>query len=406
MEVFVAKQPIFNRNEEVIAYELLYRGSKENYFPDIDGDQATVEVIINSFLNIGMNELSDGKKCYVNFTKKLLETKVPTYFNPSSIVVEILEDVEIDESLVRLCRELKQLGYTIALDDFKIQEKYALLPALIQYIDIIKVDFLHTTKAAQMQIIKKYKPHDIKLLAEKVETREEFLFAYKIGYSYFQGYFFSKPEVISSYDVPVYMNTYYQLLNEIAKPEPNIDIIAMNIEQDLSLSYKLLKLINSPALRPRNKITSIKQAIVLLGLNEIKKWIYVLSIQPDKQGSSKMKEVVRISLMRAKICELIASYLGEQLTSSYMLTGMLSLMDTLLHRRLEDIVKDLPLSDEIQEALLYRENNLGQVLKWSIQIEKGNTSIEGLNISDEKLFTFYKEASKWATSIMEIQENS
>ncbi len=406
MEVFVAKQPIFNKNEEVIAYELLYRGSQENIFPDIDGDQATTEVIINSFLNIGMKELSDGKRCFVNFTEGLLKSKVPTFFNPASIVVEILENVAIDKELIEICRELKSLGYTIALDDFKVQETYSLLPSLLKYVDIIKVDFIETNKIEQRLLVNKYRPYQIQLLAEKVETREEFLYAYELGYVYFQGYFFSKPVVISSHDVPVYAKTYYHILEEISKAEPNIDIIATEIEQDLSLSFKLLKLINSPAFRPKNKIESIKQAIVLLGLNEIKRWIYVLSVQGmNKTNDSMMQEVVRMSLIRGKLCEQLASSIGENHTSSYLLTGMFSLIDTLLHRKLEDILIDLPLSDDIQRALLKRDNELGRVLSWTLQIEKSIT-VEGIPLSKEKISLFYKQACEWANYILDINEKT
>lgn len=407
MEVFVARQPIFNVKEEVIAYELLYRGSKENIFPDIDGDLATTEVIINSFLNIGMQDLSEGKKCFVNFTGSLLQSKVPTFFNPASIVVEILENVEINEDLIVSCRELKELGYTIALDDFYIQEKSPLLERLLQYIDIIKIDFLQTNKLQQIAMVKKYRPYQIELLAEKVETREEFQFARQAGYSYFQGYFFSRPIVISSHDVPIYLKTYYDIFSEISKTEPDIDVIATAIEHDLSMSYKLLKLINSPAFRPINKITSIKQAIILLGLNELKKWIYVLSLKNIHDPSDKnMEEVIKLSLVRGKICEQISVYLGKHQSAPYMLTGMFSLIDTLMHRNLQDVLKDLPLSDEIQDALLGKENELHQVLLWAVEIEKSNWELEGIDLSKEDIHHFYMTAIDWSSKLMEMEETS
>ncbi|MBO1510823.1 EAL and HDOD domain-containing protein [Metabacillus bambusae] len=400
MEVFVARQPIFNLNEEVIAYELLYRESHENIFPNIDGDQATTEVI-NSFLNIGINDLSEGKRCFVNFTQGLLQSRVPAFFNPASIVVEILENVEINEELITICKELKQQGYTIALDDFKIQESYTLLPSLIKYIDIIKVDFLETSHEERKRLVERYRPLQIELLAEKVETREEFLFARQVGYTYFQGYFFSRPVILSSYDVPMYLKTYYHILTELSRAEPDIEIISTEIERDLSLSYKLLKLINSPAFRRRNKIESIKQAIVLLGLNELKKWIYFLSVKSmEKTDDSKMQEVIKMSLIRAKLCEQIAVLTGRHQTAPYMLTGMFSLIDTLLHRNLVDILSDLPLSDEIQEALLGRRNDLYQVLSWALQIEHSYLNLEGLDLQKEDINKIYLQAIEWAKMLM------
>lgn len=402
MEVFVARQPIFNLKEEVIAYELLYRGSKDNAFPDIDGDQATTEVIINSFLNIGLHDLSEGKQCFVNFTESLLKSKVPTFFNPSSIVVEILENVEIDEDLIITCKELKELGYTIALDDFLVQEHSVYFPKLIHYIDIIKVDFLQTTKQFQEELVRKYHPYHIKFLAEKVETREEFLFAKHAGYTYFQGYFFSRPNIFSSHDVPVYLKTYYHILAELSKTEPDIDLIASSIEHDISMSYKLLKLINSPAFRPVNKIESIKQAIVLLGLNELKKWIYVLSLKSmENNDGHDLKEVIKLSLVRGKLCEQIAHYLGYSHSAPYMLTGMFSLIDTLMQRSISEVLEDLPLSDDIQNALLGKENELQKVLIWSIQIEKTNWEIDDLPISTEVINHFYVQAIEWASKLMD-----
>ncbi|APH03854.1 EAL and HDOD domain-containing protein [Bacillus weihaiensis] len=403
MEVFVARQPILNNNEEVIAYELLYRGSKDNVFPNIDGDRATTEVIINSFLNIGMQDLSEGKKCFINFTGSLLKSKLPTYFNPNSIVVEILETVEIDEELIVICHELKELGYTIALDDFKVQESSRLLPKLLKYIDIIKVDFLQTSYEERKKLVERYRPLQIELLAEKVETREDFIAAKQAGYTYFQGYFFSKPFIISSYDVPMYLKTYYQIFNEITKTEPDIDVIASEIERDISMSYKLLKLINSPAFRPINKIKSIKQAIVLLGLNELKKWIYVLSLKEMKTEKEKnMDEVVKMSLVRAKLCEQIALALGKSHTDSaqFMLTGLFSLIDTLLHRHIQDILNDLPLSDDIQHALLGEENELNKVLNWALLIERTTWNEEEIPFTKEQISQIYVQAIDWASSLM------
>lgn len=405
MEVFVARQPILTSNEEVIAYELLYRGSNDNVFPNIDGDRATTEVIINSFLNIGMQDLSEGKKCFINFTGALLKSKLPTFFNPSSIVVEILENVEINEELIVICKDLKQLGYTIALDDFKVQESAKLLPLLLNYIDIIKVDFMQTSKEEILTIVNKYRSSNIQLLAEKVETRDEFIYAKKIGYTLFQGYFFSKPIIISSHDVPMYLKTYYHILAEISKTDPNIDVISSDIEHDLSLSYKLLKLINSPAFRPINKITSIKQAIVLLGLNELKKWIYVLSLKNIKNvKDTKMDEVIKMSLVRAKLCEQLAIQTGNRLSAPYMLTGLFSLIDTLLHRDLKDVLNELPLSEEIQDALLGKDNNLNKVLSWALQIEQADWDLEGIELSKEEINRYYVLAIDWAAQLMEFDE--
>lgn len=406
MKVFVARQPIFDRNGQRVAYELLYRnGDKSNSFPPMDGDEATADVIINSFINIGLDELTQGKKCFINFTESLLKMKLPSYFNPSSIVVEILEDVPITEELIDLCAEMKKLGYTIALDDFNLQQNYFLLPKLLKHIDMIKVDFLQTKKNIRKQIMSRYKQYGVSFLAEKVETQEEYKLALREGYDYFQGYFFSKPVVLSSYDIPVYIQAYLQILHELSKTEPDIDRISEQIEQDLSLSYKLLKLINSPAFRPRNKIKSIKQAIVLLGLNEIKKWIYILSLKSmNGKNDPIQEEVIRLSLVRAKLCEKLSIKTGRKEPSLYLLTGMFSLVDALLHRHLDEVLNELPLSDEIREALSGKENDIRKVLKWAIQIEQSNWHLEDLPLSPEEIHECYMEAVLWSNHLLTHDE--
>ncbi|MCS0672034.1 EAL and HDOD domain-containing protein [Cytobacillus firmus] len=190
MEVFVARQPIFNSKEEVFAYELLYRNNQVNAFPEIDEDQATAEVIINSFLNIGIDYLSEGKPCFINFTEKLLKLKLPAYFRPREIVVEILETVEPSAELVNICKDLKELGYQIALDDYVFNETNPFARQLLKYADIIKVDFLNTPKDMREKIEMLVNHLKIKTVAEKVETRESYEEAKSKGYDYFQGYFF------------------------------------------------------------------------------------------------------------------------------------------------------------------------------------------------------------------------
>jgi c-di-GMP-related signal transduction protein len=262
MKVFVGRQPIFNAKEDIFAYELLYRNNEVNMFPNIDGDQATADVIINSFLNIGIEELTNGKPCFINFTENLLQLKLPTYFKPTEIVVEILGNVLPSTEIIEICKELKQFGYQIALDDFIYNDENPYLYECLKYVDIIKVDILHTTPEIRnkIEMVARYFPN-IKLLAEKVETREEYKDLKGKGYDYFQGYFFSKPVIVSAHDVPIYFHSYIDLIRSLSMTEPNVDVLAELIERDLSLSYKLLKLINSPAFLPRKKFTPLNKPL-------------------------------------------------------------------------------------------------------------------------------------------------
>ena len=401
MNVFVARQPIFNRGEQSVAYELLYRESEINSFTHIDGDEATADVIINGFFNIGVEELSEGKKCFINFTENLLNLKLPTYFEPESIVVEILEDIPINKELVSICQELKELGYTIALDDFAIQESYELLPELLKYIDIIKIDFLQTSLYDRRRMITRYKSYQVTFLAEKVETREEFELALKDGFDLFQGYFFSKPDVLSAQDIPAYFQTHYQISEELSKQEPNINDIASKIEQDVALSYKLLRLINTAAFFTRNKINSIKHALVFIGLKEFKKWIYVLTIkQIDYEKNTGQEEVIKLSLIRAHLCEQLSQKIGKNDSSPYLLAGMFSLIDNLLHCSIDDALQKLPLSDEIKDAINGKNNEIGKVLNWTIQIEKCNWNLSDLPLTANEVSECYRNAIQWSNLLL------
>ncbi|MBU8878756.1 EAL domain-containing protein [Bacillus sp. FJAT-29790] len=412
MEVFVARQPIFNANEEVFAYELLYRSSEEvNAFPNLNGDQATADVIINSFLNIGIDRLSNGKPCFINFTGNLLELRLPTYFRPREIVVEILESVEPSQELISICKELKSLGYQIALDDFVFNDQNPFSYELLKYADIVKVDFLVTPLEMRERIETIVKTLNLKMVAEKVETREVFEDAKRRGYDYFQGYFFSKPVILSTYDVPTYFHSYYEMIQNLSMTEPSIDRITELIERDISLSYKLLKLINSPGFRPKQKIHSIRQAIILLGLIELQKWIYVLAVRESTiEKKSITEETIRISLTRAKVCEEIGRMIVKRApSSSYFMTGMLSMIDSILSIPMDEILKDLPLQEEICEALAGKENSLKDILDLAIAVEKAQWSIisekcNDLNIDEKDLFKMYAESLNWSNDLVLAEE--
>ncbi|KUP09120.1 hypothetical protein Q73_00895 [Bacillus coahuilensis m2-6] len=406
MEVYVARQPIYNEHNEIFAYELLYRNNQTNAFPNIDGDVATSDVIITSFLNIGIDELSAGMPCFVNFTESLLKLDVPSYFSPRDLVVEILETMTINEETVALVRGLKEKGYRIALDDFSMNPANPFMRDLIKLADFVKVDFRTTTKKEREQTEILCKFYKITLLAEKIETEAEYLEAKSKGYSLYQGYFFSKPTIMSSHDIPPYIYSYFNLIEKLSDPEPNIELISDLIKQDLSLSYKLLKLVNSPAFRPSNKINSIQQAVVLLGIIEIQKWIFVLAVRDHQlERSAQEIEVVTQCLIRAHMCELIAKAKYTFSSSSFFLTGMFSLMDTILSLSLDEILKKVPLHEEIRLALLGVENTQYKALKLVKQLEQGNwedvdQASADLGIQSEQIGRLYKESILWAEDVI------
>ncbi len=405
MSFFVARQPIFDKEQKVYGYELFYRNGFENvYNSQIDGDKATYDVLTSSFMVIGIDELTGGKKAFVNFTEKLLEEQVPTVFDKEIIVIEILENVNPNKKIMKACQRVKDKGYIIALDDFVLSSEHS---SLLEIADIIKVDYLNTDLENRKKLVEIANEFDLDLLAEKVETRDEFKEALDLGYEYFQGYFFSKPMVLKGADLPAYKINYIQALKEINKKEINIKKLAEIIKRDVALSYKLLKLINSAAFGIKNKVESIQQAIVLLGLDEFKKWINLVVIKA--MASANEVEIIRLSLIRAKFCE----SLGEKITElhskdKYFMVGLFSLLDVLLKGKLEDILKDLAISDDIRWSLLGYKSSMNRVYSLVIAYEKANWEQfdlfrEELGIKEEIITRKYLAAVKWCNQIMELE---
>ncbi len=399
MNVHVARQPIFDKNMNVFAYELLYR-SEEGFNDDKDGNQKTGEVVFNTLVNLGLDNMLGGKKAFINFTKETIDEDMPKMFSNDVLVVEILEDVIPDDTFLEQCRVLKQQGYVLALDDFDSSYTYEDVVGLV---DIIKVDFLSTTVRERAELIKKYKHHNVKFLAEKVETKDEFEEAIKLGYDYFQGFFFSKPVLVSGNDFRMFNNTYLLLLSELNKDEPSYDLLEDIVKKDFSITFKLLKLVNSAAFYSRNRITTIRHALTMLGFKELKKWFSLLMIRDV--GDDQPKELTRMSLIRAKMLEaMIKQTELKKYASEGFLIGLLSLADVILDRRMEEIIVDIPLDEEIIHAL-YRDPGLfTNLLIVTEKYEKGDWSdikelidpymMEFLDVSN-----YYLEAIDWVNII-------
>lgn len=408
MDVFVARQPIFTKNEHIFAFELLYRNSGTNVFPITDGDFATLEVLTHSFLTIGINNLVGEKLCFINFTENLLDNTVFDKIPPKRVVVEVLEDISITPSLIEKLKYIKKLGFLIALDDFILHENINLYDELFSLVNFIKVDFM-LSKPSERQVIEKIVknnyPH-IVLLAEKVETREEFYQAKEAGYGLFQGYFFAKPEIIKGTDVPANMAQYFRIISLLSDPVSSIEQIAEEIERDVSLSFKVLKIINSPTSRKRSKIRSIKQAVVMLGLEELNHWLYVLMLRESTVNSNgDGMALIEASLFRAKFCELLAKNHSLRNSSEYFLVGMFSLIDTLLHQKMTLLLQELPLTDEVIETLTGKSTDMTPYLELAVACDevRWNAMIAGagaMGIDHITLNKYYLEARRWAMDIV------
>ncbi|MCK4503276.1 MAG: HDOD domain-containing protein [Desulfuromonadales bacterium] len=403
MEHFIARQPIFDTNNKVYAYELLFRSGLHNYFDCDDADYAAASIIANTNLLFDLNEMIGDTKAFINCTAKVLREDLITTLPRQYAVVEVLEDVEPDASIIAACRRLKDQGYLLALDDFVYHENYE---PLLELADIIKVDFLLSDVAEQEHLAKTMIPRGIKMLAEKVETYEVYEQAKQMGYQLFQGYYFARPVIISRKDIPTNKIQFLRILKDIHAEEVDFKKLALTIQSEVSLSYKLLKLINSAAFALRHKVTSILQALSLLGLREIRSWISLLSIA--SMAEDKPAELVISSLIRARLCEKLAQQckMGDRKEDLFLM-GLFSLLDVIMSRPIDEILSEITVEDDILEALTGTSGTTKNILDLVIAMEKGeweqvSALATELQIDEQKLPSCYLDAVKWAQDIYSI----
>lgn len=393
----MARQPILDKYQRLFGYELLFRDSESNAYQNIDGDAATFEVIRNSFINIGMNKVTQGKKAFINFTENVLKSDIFTIMPPRDVVVEVLETVEPTEEIIKRCSKLKKDGFTLALDDFIFHSKYE---RLIELADIIKVDFRATRGEQRRTIIEQVKSNNIRFLAEKVEDLEEFNEAVELGYTYFQGFYFSKPVIMSANKLPENKVTYLRILKEVNSTDFSTERIEKIIKKDVALSYKLLKLINSAKYSFRNSIQSMRQAIALLGEQELKRWLYVIAMQSI--GSDKPEHIMVESLVRARFMELLAMKNGMQNRSfDAYLIGMLSKMDVLLDIPISEILHELLVPREVEEVLTgKRKDEMYSIYSMVVGYEKSDWDrvqkyASRLDLEQDYVVQAYFDAIAW-----------
>lgn len=393
MIAYVARQPIFDRYKKLFGYELLFRDGSKNYYEHVDGDEASNTVIANSFLLMGMQTVTGGVRAFINFTTNLLINKVATSLPKEMIAVEILEDVEPNEEIILACRNLKQLGYLLVLDDFVFHPRFQ---PLIELADIIKVDFLNTSSEERISILKHVGLSKSKFLAEKIETLEQYEEAYNMGFTYFQGYFFSKPIILSVKEIPNSKLNYLRLLYEINQPTVNFEDIEAILREDVSLSYKLLKFLNSAHFGFRSKVNSIRQALMLLGTEEVRKWASLLTLKG--LGEDKPDQLILSSIIRAKLGEAVARKIGlkDQASNAFFM-GMFSMIDVFLSRPLNEILTELPIPKEVKKALEGEDNQLRDIFELIVSYEKGNWNqfsiyAEKLRIDEAIMPQIYFEA--------------
>lgn len=395
MDIFIARQPIFDKKHNIYGYELLFRQNSNNYFIEMDDDVATSQLIYNAFLVFGIDDLTDGTKAFINFSKNLLESDLLKLLPKDKIIVEILERGKATQTTKAACEKFKALGYTLALDDFILDEDN--MPLLYQA-DILKVEFPSVSLEVQAELIKNNK-NKVKFLAEKLETRDDYETAKKLGYDLFQGYFFSKPAMLNTKDLKFINTNLMRIVEELNNPEPSYAKITDIVQTDLGLSYKLLKLVNSAYIAPRYKVKSIQQALTFLGTKEMYQWMTLMMLKDVQDPDN--AEMIKQSLIRGKLMSMLGK--GDN-SSEFFFTGIFSLIDIILGKSLSEILEGLPLSDKVKNALLGSKNEMRLLLDYINDFEKAqwhnlNNHSMIKSIDTNNFMGLYIESVKWAQSI-------
>ncbi len=400
MEIFVARQPIFNTHKKIFGYELLFRNGLENKFPDIDGDTATSNVLSNTFFSFELKELLGNKPGLINFTQKLLLQKAPLLFPQKHVIIEVLETVEPTDAVLAALSEIKKKGFTIALDDFVYHKKFRPMMELCR---IIKFDLITTPLDTLVDIVQDIRSNlNITLLAEKVETYEEFQKAKEMGFMLFQGYFFSRPEILSRKGISSVQISKIRLINEVAQPELNLNRIEKLIKNDVSVSYKLLKFINSAYFKRPNPINTLKDAITFLGTNELRKFINI--VVTSDLCEKKPNELIRQSIIRAGMCEQIGTVINKTYLPEELFTlGLFSLLDAMLDHKMDEILRQIGLSEKMKAALAGNDEGFNQILNMVKLFERGDWenncfSIIANALIEKELPLFYLNSLKMADS--------
>lgn len=406
-EIFLGRQPILDAGQNIVAYELLFRSGWKLTANVTNDVLATATVITNTVNHFGLDNVLDKRAGFINVSYDLLMSDVLELLPRDRIVLEILETVNIDARALRRCRELKDKGFRLALDDFEYDAEY---DPLFEIIDIIKFDLIVSDSLQIEQSLKRLWrwPH-IELLAEKVEEIGQFDRCRDLGFGLFQGYFFARPAILSGKKTNPNQLTLIRVMNQLIS-DADIKEIEATFKESPHLTFGLLRLVNSVGMSMRYKIGSLQQALVVLGRRQLRRWVQLLLYVQD--GSATTNPVMQMAATRAKTMELLSqmhadpSHASEDAMDSAFMTGILSLVDAVLNMKMEDILVQLNLIDEVRNAVLKREGFLGQLLALMENVEKGDFAavsalLTQLGFTATDLSQAELEALQWVTAFSE-----
>jgi len=403
VQAFVARQAILDRRQEVFGHELLFRSSLENRSQFLDATSASSKVISDSAFLMDLEVMTGGKKAFINATTEILVGEYATLLPKRITVLEILESVAPDAETIVACEELKRSGYELALDDFVWTPEWE---PLVRLADYIKLDILASTSEQRTALIRRLAPKGIRFIAEKVETPAAFECAQQEGFELFQGYFFRRPQIIAQRDIPASKLHYVQLLAEINRPAFDIAKIEAVIKRDVAFSYKLLRCMNAASVGLRQPIKSVRQALVYLGEDEVRKWASLIAMAGIAADGPRILLLDSVTL--ARFCELLAQETGlARRDQELYLLGMLSMVDVILGRPLPEILGSLPVAKDVRDALLGNPNPLRDVYEYGLAYERGdwNTVAEQasvLGLNEQNIPELYRQAIEWCGERLKI----
>jgi EAL and modified HD-GYP domain-containing signal transduction protein len=402
-DLLFARQPIFDCKKRLYAFELLYRDKDPNRAVIDDADKATSALVVNYCSSIITEENNPASKVFINLTKNLLLSDYFFPLEPKKIVIEILEDVVVDDFLIDRITTLRAKGYQFALDDYEFCSSFDRLLPLVDYIKIELLPFSDKELTEKVARLKRNHLNNLKklptLLAEKVEDQASYDLCKNLGFGLFQGYFLEKPMPVYGKKIKNDSKVALQIVSELQNPDMEIEELTHTISKDPNLGYQILKIVNSPFCRMPKTVESLHNAVVILGLEQIKKWAAAMALSGS---STQSNELFRILLIRARACELIATSQGLKEPESYFTVGLFSAIDAVLMADKQWLIEHLHFPKEINNALLDYSGEKGNVLKRIIDLEHGDFAISE-ELSEESLLDYYhahETATRWANELL------
>ena len=394
--VLVSRQPIYRADCSELGYELLFRNRNEDRASFSDGDQATAEVIVNTFMEIGLNEMVGKHLAFINFDRNLILGNYCECLPQERVVLEILETITPDAEFVQKLRALRAKGYRIALDDFVCTEPFY---PLLDVANFVKFDVMANDWASVESSVNTVRKYPVKLIAEKVETREQFERCKAFGFDYFQGYFFCRPQLVEGRRAPVSRLASIRLITKLNSPNVDVKELEQAIRQDVSLSYKLLRYINSAMYSLERPVNSIGHAIMLIGQQTLRTWASLILFT---SFDDKARDIMVTGAVRARMCEHLATALRIPNPERLFLVGLLSVLDAILDRPMDQILPSLPLEPAIVDALLHQTGALAPVLRCVLEYENRHwdEARASVDLDEETIREAYRKALAWSLSTL------